>query len=511
MDKRIATIRLVGPLIEVSKNGDDPIDDSEILYRLTRKLRFTKVILRYYNQGGKKDKEFEDVALYVFDDKGRLVCQRGWFDYIYSLFKSRDYEINVIDERKFPNPKAFEEDWNFLLENFKFRNLQKECIGAIATRIRNRKGGIIEAAPAFGKTKIISMVCALYPKAKIDIITSGNELIEDIRRHILAHTPEVGKICSGHRTEARITVISSLSLKYLREDADIVLADEVHKLMTDRASAELSRYRHACMFGFTATKDTRIDNAHKRMEGLFGPVIFSSMWDEATKAGLIVPIVVEWYKVDKGPAVSRFYSSKTNLKRFAFWRNSFRNSVIAKVSKKYYDMGLQTLILVETVEHLLFLKRLLPEFQVCFSGVSKGTRQYERLKRLFPDAKLDMPLMERKKIKAAFERREILGAIATTIWTTGVSFDGLQVLVRADGGGSKTNCHQWPGRVARIDPVTGKKIGIVVDFIDSFDPWALKRSQLRQRIYRSNGWRQYENTPGSQLFSVSEDAEERQD
>jgi hypothetical protein len=81
-----------------------------------------------------------------------------------------------------------------------------------------------------------------------------------------------------------------------------------------------------------------------------------------------------------------------------------------------------------------------------------------------------------------------MGAIATPVWATGVSFDGLQVLVRADGGGSETNNHQWPGRVARIDPQTNKSYGILVDFIDRFDRWAYGRSLLRRKTYKKNGW-----------------------
>lgn len=481
------TVRLGGPLIEVSEDGTSPLSDPKFLYDLKQRLSFTKVLLNY---GAKEsDKTFERVALYAFDDKGRIVCQKGWIDFIVQLAKQHGFTIKFLDERPAVDADHFYEDWQAVVNGFEFRPLQKECLAVIAARIRNRLGGVIDAVPAFGKSKMISMVCTLYPKATIDVITFGNELVHDLRCHILKHRTDVGYVCAGRKVMDRVTVLSAMSLGYARHDADIVLIDEVHRLMTDRGAAELSKYQSACMFGFTATKETRIDNAHKRMEGLCGPTIFSVPWRLAVKSGLVVPINVEWYDVPTGPSVSRFYNSQINKKRYGYWRNKSRNSLIAKAAKKYYDQGLQTLILVETVEHLLYLKQLLPDFAVCFSeGLSPS--RIQKLRSLFPTADLRLTRSERLSLKTEFEQRNILGAIATTIWATGVSFDGLQVLVRADGGASETNNIQWPGRVARICHETGKEAGIVVDFVDQFDPWARQRAKMRQRSYQRNGWKQ---------------------
>ena len=482
----MAAIRIGGSLIEISEDGTTPLQDQNTLYAIQQALRFTKVNLTYT---GKAKRQTEERVLYAYDDVGRLVCQRGWFRRIVEILRNNGHNVVIIDERPpLPRPDCYTPDWDNLVRNYSFRPGQRECILRVAACIGRREGGVIEAAPAFGKTKVISMICALYPRAKIDVITYGNELIGDLFRHIASHTSDVGCTCGGSRSDKRISIISSMSLHYADYGADIVLADEVHKLMTDRAAAALGRYDHACMFGFTATKDTRYDNMHKRMEGLFGPTIFSMMWQDAQKVGLIVPIMVEWYNVPSGPHVSSSIDNMVARKRIAFWRNEYRNRIIADAAIEHVTAGHQTLVLVETIEHMLYLYKFLPDFAIC---CGEDISQVPKFQRIASSLGITLPKIsryERMQLKTRFEQREIMGAIATPVWATGVSFDSLQVLVRADGGGSETNNHQWPGRVARIDPQTNKSYGILVDFIDRFDRWAYGRSLLRRKTYKKNGW-----------------------
>jgi len=497
-----AHIDRIDSLLVLSSDGERPIDDKELLYELTRKLQFTKVNLKF---AGKFSREFKTCALYALDDQNRIVCQVGWLDAICRLLNKHGYAVDLCDKSSpLPRPDCYEEDWEGLERNFQFRPAQKECIVAISERISKRLGGVVEAPTAFGKTKVISMICTLYPKAKIDVVTSGLELIHDLRRHLLTVTPEVGVIGGGGKDERRITVVSDKSMAYSNFEADIVLVDEVHKMMTDRSAGLLSRYKHACMFGFTATKETRIDNAHRRMEGIFGPTIFKIDWKKAVELGLIVPVQVIWIPVNLGTLVSRYYESVIRRKRFGYWRNLERNQAIAKVARAFYQEGFQTLILVETVEHLLYLHELLPEFAICYGSLELSGRKLEMFRRrgLLKDVH-PLTQRDRMQLKARFEQQDLMGAIATPIWTHGVSFDALQVLIRADGGDSMTNNYQWPGRVTRIDPKTGKSYGIVVDFEDLFDPWALARSRRRRQAYAKAAWNQ--KTIGRQADQAEDD------
>ena len=87
-------------------------------------------------------------------------------------------------------------------------------------------------------------------------------------------------------------------------------------------------------------------------------------------------------------------------------------------------------------------------------------------------------------------RREIMGAIATGVWSVGVSFNDLEVLIRAEGSGSRTAATQVPGRVCRISSQIKKPYGLVIDFADNFEPVLAKRSAERFREYAKHQWLQ---------------------
>ena len=98
-----------------------------------------------------------------------------------------------------------------------------------------------------------------------------------------------------------------------------------------------------------------------------------------------------------------------------------------------------------------------------------------------PPSKKDVEALQ-EDFSTGKERR----AIATSIWSTGVDFPELAVIIRADGGASKIKDVQMPGRVARLSK--GKDRGILIDFSDSFDAWTLRRARSRRTNYESKGW-----------------------
>ena len=67
-----------------------------------------------------------------------------------------------------------------------------------------------------------------------------------------------------------------------------------------------------------------------------------------------------------------------------------------------------------------------------------------------------------------------------------VNFLHLKVLVRADGDISEVEGIQIPGRLARLDE--DKPCAYLVDIRDTFSPWALRRSEEREKLYRKQQW-----------------------
>jgi superfamily II DNA or RNA helicase len=97
---------------------------------------------------------------------------------------------------------------------------------------------------------------------------------------------------------------------------------------------------------------------------------------------------------------------------------------------------------------------------------------------------------DRMKLEEAFEKGELLRCVATAtsggVWSTGVDFPHLRVLVRMDGQGSPILNTQIPGRVTRT--TAGKEVGIVIDFDDAFNHTLKGRAERRIAMYRSKGW-----------------------
>lgn len=421
------------------------------------------------------------------DGRTAIIARRGFLRRITEILQKRQAEYTVIDTPWKDKPAFVFDEKVFAQLQPSLRPFQENCIRAI----KESHSGLVKAATGLGKTYIIAALTALYPHATIDIVTRSVDVVRSIAKLCRNFDVNPGIVGGGSLDQRRVTVYSANSLHHSKFNADIVLADECHELVTPKVYPNLLRYKHSRMFGFSATVDTRADNAHFHLEELFGPVIFEVSYDDAVAAKVIVPIVVQWIPV-------RAVQGSTNIKDFVMrkraliWRNSIRNAAIAQVAKKYFDAGKQVLILVETVEHLLRLRKLLPEFTVCAGSAVEISRQKledDEDRAIYDE--LHQSVKNRDIMRTQFRDRKIMGIIATGIWSTGVSFDDLEVLIRADGRVSKTVNVQAPGRVCRIPEATNKQAGIVIDFIDYFDPKMLRKSQSRFKVYQSLGWKQF--------------------
>jgi RecB family exonuclease len=77
--------------------------------------------------------------------------------------------------------------------------------------------------------------------------------------------------------------------------------------------------------------------------------------------------------------------------------------------------------------------------------------------------------------------------ISTKTWRQGCDFKHLACIIRADGDVSEIECIQIPGRAARLDG--HKDNAYLVDFNDTFTPWALARSKAREAQYQEQQWK----------------------
>lgn len=283
--------------------------------------------------------------------------------------------------------------------------------------------------------------------------------------------------------------------------ANGLLVHNCHEMAADNAAAQLVRWQNSRNYGLSASHDMRWDGKDARMHGVFGPIIFRVDYQQAQAANMVVPIEVHWSDVvmDYDPASGY---EDVEKKRHAIWKNDFRNAVIARDAHKYDD-DTQVLITVDTLEHAMHLKKLLPEFTLVYmeNGLSTSDRdKYAKLGCCEPDEPF-MTFERRQQLTKDFETGKLKKAICTTVWNVGVSFNKLAVLIRAAAGGSSINDIQIPGRVSRV--AEGKDCGVVHDYLDQFSMTYRRQAAMREKTYEMNGWRQMrpgKTKLGSQLI-----------
>ena len=354
-------------------------------------------------------------------------------------------------------------------------------------RIAESHCGTIVAATGYGKSHLIVQICKMYPDQNIVITTARKSVVKTLYERLIKEPKlagQVGMISSELNTgpDFRIVVSTIRSLfKTHRERCDILLADESHNFGAAGSSEEIARFPRARRFGFSASPKGRSDNADLMTEALFGPPLFDFSYQESVNSGAVVPIEVHMYTINEGH--SSTYKDTTAVNRHGLWRNMARNKKIADVARAHADK--QVLILCDTIDHVMHIKRLLPEAAVAYSNCSKERYERDYVAKGFTND----PYLRSKdiaNIQKGLEDGSIRLCVSTMIFKEGVDFKQLGVLIRADGSSGEIPATQIPGRLSRT--CDGKEKGILVDFMDVFDRRLKNRAVKRAAMYRKKGW-----------------------
>jgi superfamily II DNA or RNA helicase len=351
--------------------------------------------------------------------------------------------------------------------------------------------GVIEAPTASGKSFVIRMLCVLYPGVNIIICTPFTSLLRGMYAELkeILTPNELGLVGDGSKELGRrVTLVTDRSLiKCDLEKCRIFIFDEVHRAASREASKVISKIRNARMFGFSASPYGRSDHADLETEAMFGPRICRITYQEAQENGSVAPVNVLIYSCDGIHPVD--YENPNALERHGMWRNAGRNALIAKAvadAKGKLGEDAQIMVSVKTVEHAVFLRRYLPDFEMVYASMKK-----ERMDRwinagLLPKDYKPLDSEAREDLRKRFASGELRRVIATGTWSTGVDFPKLDVLIRADGLPGVIPSTQIPGRVTRT--ADNKEAGYVVDFDDSFNGTFNSRALRRLAVYKKKGW-----------------------
>ena len=419
--------------------------------------------------------------LYFYDRHEFLNVPAGFLSRIWQYLDSHKVLLEFIDQTPPDDLVKWQPDWNAMYARLTPRNKQVPALEAIL----NNYGGVLDAAPGFGKSFLVRALAILLPRIRIAVVTKQRANVTGLVKDI-SQSVSVGQCGMGQESRHRVTVYSADSLHKYDGQADIMIGDEAHQLLANQYAAQIPQLFTCRRYGLTATVKGRGDNTDLRMEAIFGPTIFKMTWQEAVSEGLIVSLRVFWHSVvmDQNPCART--SNPINRARVGLWRNAVRNARIAAAANSHPDE--QVLILVEKVEHAVYLGSLLPDFTLVYGSMRSEALLEYQADGLLPQDYTPLRPADLLYYRDEFAAGRLRKVIATDVWSTGVSFESLNVLIRADATASSIRDTQLPGRASRIDGI--KTVGIMHDFMDQFDAAYRGRAKKRAKNYKEKGWEQ---------------------
>ena len=488
------TIKRVGNVLTLSGTDGGPLEPT-LIKQLTHDLQYSHVeqlhgaARRNPITGQKIFFQTKEYKLYRVEN-GQVVLLSGYLARMAKRLNKLNCPTQLIDSSPARSrPDCYTPQWDRLDGAITFRPRQEECLRLIS----KAPCGIIKAVTGFGKTTLIAAAAILFPEARIDVVTKSVDVAERIKRSLRRFLPRVGMIGDGSKHRERVTVITAGSLGHADGEADFLFADEVHQLATVNFSTALaSRYRYSRNFGMSATPYARMDNAHAVLEPLFGPMIFDLPYQEAVELGLVVPVRVTWLPIRLSHNPAERYTNRVMRKKYGIWTNYERNRIIAEAVRAY-PADHQILILDETIEHAVHLGKHLPDFTLVYGNMDPTDYFKYKKAGMLPEGYTTLTDIQKHQIRSQFEAGTLRRVIATDVWSTGVDFEQLNVLVRADDRDSDIVDVQGPGRVSRIYTApdgTKKEFGEVLDCMDTFDPTFYRKSNGRKQSYSLLGWEQ---------------------
>lgn len=451
-----------------------------VLGTLMQELQFKRVEPRYGEDAifAKSAVKLEQEILYQYTPgEPVLYTFAGLLDRVHGVIKRLGHRPIVSE----PNPLPRFEPRFEALSGIDLREAQARMLAVIATCDYGQLNGIT----GVGKSVLIQQACRLYPYEQCRIVVCAQQkpIVAALRRGLEKYFPgHVGQVGGGQNRQCRITVATARSLRKVDPDKiHLLLYDEVHTAAGRDVSKTLMRFCNSRMFGLSASTECRTDRADLLVEAMFGPVRTTVDLLEGQTEGYIPPVEAWFYRFWMPEILA---ATPTARKREAVWRNEPRNHAVAQVVRHWESKleNPQILVMTDALEHVLFLRRHLPDYEIIFaSAADEQINKFRELGILYPGFRKRTD-REHLQLIRRFETGELRKVISTTTLGVGVDAPGLDVFVRADGGSSEISNIQFRGRVTR-----GER-GIYCDFMIQGDEGEERRSLTRVRSARSAGW-----------------------
>lgn len=431
---------------------------------------------------------WEHRPLYRHTSDGGLHCLAGLRVRLLRLLRQQGVPHQFLPDSYYASD-VFAPDFAAVARAITLRGWQAEALPYFVAAT----GGGVEATTGAGKGPFMAALCLAHPKATIHVVSKARDVVQNTYDELVKFMgPVVGRWWGGCHKPARVTVATVDSLDRLGYDnVDICVLEEAHELCGPSHVARLAKYRRAKMFWVTGSFE-RDDGRHREIEALCGPALYELPHTAAEAAGDVVPVVVRWVRphLDYDPAEG--VPPGVDRERLGVWRNEPRNRTLAAAARRFGQDD-QALVMAKTVEHVCFLSQQLPDYALCYAesrDAEDKVAAYEAAG-IVPAERLKVTPARRRQLRADFGDGTLKKVISNYVWSTGVNFRRLAVLVRADAGGSSTKDTQITGRVCRTWEEGGKTHGTVVDVWDDWSRPFLDRARRRRKHYEERGYKQF--------------------
>lgn len=323
------------------------------------------------------------------------------------------------------------------------------------------------------KAILSNLVKAYEPSTK-----SRKEILEWLKdADFKLHTDNrVRMFANSKQADYRKLMMGKVGTKYkkyedtlkLVSQTKVVLVDEGHHSKSDTTFDTLLKFWNApYMYAMTGSIDTKDKLSEQRLKSLYRNVIYTVSNDELIDRGISAKPTINLVKIKGNIGLS----SDEDKNYMAVYEKGIvkfdnRNNLIVGLTKKMFETGKTSLLIVNRVEHGQILKDMFDSLNINSKFISGETTTEDR---------------ELAKSEVSSGKLKVL--IATSIFDEGVSINNIDVLFMVSSTKSLRLILQRVGRVLRKK--SGSNTAIVFDFIDETHIFLKKHAEDRIKIYKS--------------------------
>lgn len=374
--------------------------------------------------------------------------------------------------------------------------------------------GLLSATTGFGKTVLAAALIAKRQRKTI-ILVHNRQLLEQWlerlsdfllfeeaeavrftpsgREKVIGHIGQYGAARKWRSKLVDVVMIQSLfqldNVASFLSAYDMMIVDECHHVTAIQFEKVVAQFSGRYLYGLTATPERK--NGHEPI--IFqriGPILHTASPREDHFEKRLSLRLTSFGKLNSEQ------SSSTSFPNLNDWlaKDPVRNNQVCRDIEQLYQENRKIIALVNRVEHLDTLEKLLVEKNVphvfCLSGRSKRKEAKKLLDRVMEldDASPFVLLSTGKYIGEGFDlpKLDTLVLVAPLSW--------------------KNNLIQYAGRLHR--PYQGKAEVRIVDYLDIHVPYLEKMYQKRQIAYRKMAY-QLGDREEEQVLFTGADYQER--